>query len=242
MLMAMLHGLGIRKQPTPAEQTFNNPITNAHLAPLGKSYGSYVIDSLSAQSIVTTSNLPDVTGYLKNVKVDFLLERMNTANGDFVVAQAEPTFPSNLGAPIIDQQYLDGLKGRKFIAYLVSNVWTPWKEINSGSDFTAKFLVNSTPLDLYLDPITVREYFVELSPSSVLNLTVGAYSKFTKPISLDIAPVSNSYTVNWPAGVVWTNSTQTAPTNVPVGSRLHVQFYKDNTGQILGDATVYKVS
>lgn len=242
MLLSLLHGLGLRKQSTPPGQTFNVPIIDAHLAPLGKSYGTYVIDTLSAQAVITTKNLPDVTGYLKNTQADFLLERLETPNGDFIVAQAEPKFPGNLGSPIIDSQYLDALKGRKFIAYQnPDKSWTPWKEIGSGVDLTGKFTVTPTLVEIAFDPITIRDYFIEIEPGGQVDFLVGAYEKFTKPINIVLAPESATYQANWPASLIWTNDTQTAPANLAVGTRLHVELTKDNTGQILATDTVFKV-
>lgn len=241
MFLSLLHGLGIRKQPTPPGQTFNVPIIDAHLAPLGKSYGTYIIDSLSAPAVITTKNLPDVTGYLKNTQADFLLERLQTPNGDFIVAQADPKFPSNLGSPVIDQQYLEALRGRKFIAYQnADKSWTPWKEIGVGVSLTAKFQVTTTPVEITFDPNTIRDYFIEIAPGGVTDFVVGAPAKFVKPIDIVLAPESATYSVTWPVGLIWTNDAQTAPGNVPVGSRLHVELRTDNKGHILATDTVYK--
>jgi hypothetical protein len=242
MLTALLHGLGIRKQPTPPGQTFNVPIIDAHLAPLGKSYGTYIIDSLSTPAVITTKNLPDVTGYLKNTQADFLLERLQTPNGDFIVAQAEPKFPSHLGTPVIDPQYLDALRGRKFIAYQKADKsWTPWKEIGAGVNLTAKFQVTTTPVELTFDPCTIRDYFIEIEPGGIVDFVVGAEPKFTHPINIVLAPVSATYYATWPAGLIWTNDAQTPPANLAVGTRLHVELRSDNKGQIQATDTVYRV-
>lgn len=242
MFLAMLHGLGIRKQPTPPGQTFNVPIIDAHLAPLGKSYGSYIVDSLSTPAVITTKNLPDVTGYLKNTLVEFWIERLQTPSGDFIVARVDPKFPSHLGTPVIDPQYLDALRGRQYVTYQnTDGSWKPWKEQNSGVDFTAKFEVTPTPLELTIDPVTIRDYFVEVAPGGIVDLVVGAAEKFTHPVHVVIAPESSTYFVTWPAGLVWTNDTQTAPPNLAVGTRLHVELRKSPTGQILASPTVYKV-
>ncbi len=243
MFMAALHGLGIRRIPTPPEHTYNKPVIDAHLAPLGKSYGSYVIDSLSTIAVITTQNLPDLTGYLKNTQMDFLLERYETSNGDFIVAEARPKFPSNLGAPVIDPQYLDAVRGRKFIAYQnADKSWKPWREINSGVDLTAKFRVEGDPVEMVLDPVTIRSYFIEIAPGGIIDVVMGAYSKLTKPLSIDVAPEGASYSLNWPNNLVWTNDTQTAPTKPGVGQRLHVKIFTSETGDILAESHYYKVS
>ena len=93
MLLSILHGLGVRRNPMQATETYNRLIADAHSAPLGKSYGSYTLDTLSEQAIIKTINLPNLAGYLKQTQLDFLLERFNTVNGDFIIASVQPFFP-----------------------------------------------------------------------------------------------------------------------------------------------------
>ena len=96
-------------------------------------------------------------------------------------------------------------------------------------------------MEIAFDPITIRDYFIEIEPGGQVDFLVGAYEKFIKPINIVLAPESATYQANWPASLIWTNDTQTAPANLAVGTRLHVELTKDNTGQILATDTVFKV-
>jgi hypothetical protein len=45
MIASFIHGLKIIKPANPYNNDFSLLVTNAHLAPIGKSYGEYTLDS-----------------------------------------------------------------------------------------------------------------------------------------------------------------------------------------------------
>jgi hypothetical protein len=241
MLQAMLHGLGIRKIPDP-QHSFKQVTTDAFLAPLGKSYGSYTLDSNSLVALEVTENLPNLSGALKNVQLDFYLERYTTTNGDFIVATCDPSFPGNLGTPIVPLAYIDAIRGRKYITYYRNNVWTEWKEIGTASLVTYEAFIEDDPVTIVLDPQTVRNYLVHLEPGSVATFDIVNFDTSSYQIEIDINPTGASYTLNWPADLEWTNTTRTPPEAIQIDERLNVLIRKSSDGIILATYLIYKAS
>ena len=182
MFLSALHGLGMRRS-APAQTNYNTLVSDALLAPLGKSRGSYTLDVNSFKALEPTINLPDVSGYLKQTQVDWLLERNTTPNGDFITARAEPLFPANLGTPIINEAYLDGLMGRQYITMQRNGVWTPWHELYSTTINQGEFIFDTTdPALVTIDPLTLRSYDIEVSASPSLELTFSNLAHLQKTI------------------------------------------------------------
>ncbi len=244
MLLSMLHGLVARRAPVNSADTYKRLIANAYSAPLGKSYGHYTLDTLSEKTLEVTTNLPDVSGFLAQTQVNFLLERTTTERGDFIIATAQPFFPNNLGQPVISEHYINALRGRKFIAYQNGNTWTPWKEIGCTSRYVADFTAAaSATTELDIDPMTVREYFVRLEPLAIVNIEIGATAKFTHTVTIDFSPEAATQSLNWPAGrITWTSANELPPPAVDVGSRLQVVLKRSEDGLLLGSYDIYKAA
>ena len=243
MFLTLLHGLGIRKNQA-TNYSYSDLTANALTAPLGKSHGSYTLDTLSEKAIEITTNLPDVSGYLKQTQVDFIIERSKTQNVDFIIATAQPMFPANLGTPIIDKQYIESLWGKKFITYQnnVTNEWSQWKELNCDLSYLGIFdiLSNETKV-VSIDPVTLREYFINLNPNCILNIDVVNVAKFTKPIFIDLAPEGSVYSVNWiGAPLTWVNQTQSPPETVTPGLRVRIEINKSPDNLLLASYEIYK--
>ena len=241
MIASFIHGLKIIKPANPYNNDFSLLVTNAHLAPIGKSYGEYTLGSNSDIALEITTNLPDLSGgYLKQVKVTFLLERFTTTNGDFIIATAQPSFPSNLGQPIIKEQYLEALKGKKFISYNNAGVWSNWKELNSGIVKSVNFVVDSAAEVVNIDPTTINEYFLTLKTGSSVEFILHDSNFFSRNIVLDINPETSNYTLVWDPKIVWKN-TSTPPPSVDATSRISVIITITPDNEILGVWQIYSV-
>lgn len=242
MLLSMLHGLKLIKNPIPSQNDFSTLIANAFIAPVGKSYGSYTIDSNTNKTLVLTENLPDFSGgYLKKVQIDFLIDRCSTPNGDFVIATARPLFPSNLGTPIIDEQYLTAIKERKFITYQDGSGWTNWKELNSGIITRAFFTFdnNAVQEEVAIDPTTVTEYFLELKTNSNIKIKLYESNFFNKTIYIDINPETANYVIEWDNKLTWVGGTP--PQGVDATSRISITIQKNHDNEYLASFKVYQV-
>lgn len=241
MMASFIHGLKIIKPYNPYNNDFSLLVTNAHLAPIGKSHGEYTLDSNSDIALEITTNLPDLSGgYLKQVKVTFLLERFTTTNGDFIIATAQPTFPSNLGQPIIKEQYLEALKGKKFISYNNSGVWSNWKELNSGLIKSAAFTADAAAQTIDIDPTTINEYFITLQTSSSVDIVLHNSNFFNRNIVIDINPETANYTLTWDPKIIWKN-TATPPPGVDATSRISVILNVTPDNEVLGVWQIYSV-
>lgn len=237
----MLHGL-MPKRNNQSEDSYKALTVDAHAAEAGKSYGSYTLDVNSAKAITRTTNLPDLSNSsLKQVQVDFLLERYSATKGDFVIATANPFFPENLGTPIIDGQYVDALRGRQWISYQTEYAWTPWKETDTTKSFLANFTVpDNGEITLVIDPQTITEYFVQLGLASVVNIDMGFLTRYNKPIYIDLVPVTSSYVVNWPSELLWTNTERAgAPLAASPGTRIRIEIKRSQDGLMLARYELY---
>lgn len=241
MIASFIHGLRTIKPVNPSHSDFTLFVVNAYHSPIGKSYGKYTLDANTDKALELTINLPDLSGgYLKQVEVNFLLERCTTSNGDFIIATAAPLFPPNLGSPIISVQYLEALKEKKFISYNNNNVWTPWKELNSGLVKSAHFLIDGVTETINIDPTTINEYFLTLETGSSVDFVLHESNFFNRNIVLDINPETSNYTLTWDPKIVWKN-TGTPPPGVDSTFRISVTISKTPDNEYLGVWNTYSV-
>ena len=243
MLLSMLHGLFARRSSASINDFSIILATDVFEAPVGKSLGSYTLDANGTLVAVKTVNLPNFVGSaLKQVQLDFLLERFVTNQGDFIIATVQPFFPTNLGAPIISEHYVKSLKGRKFISYHQDALWTAWKELNCTVKYLADFASqDAVPMAVYIDPQTISEYFIKIGLGSTITLTIPDKSKFIKSVHIDLVPSGNSYAVVWPAGLTWSNVSGTPPSTLEVGSRIRVKLQLSFDNFLVASYTIYRV-
>lgn len=244
MLLSTLHGLLTNRQAVQNNDPYKTLISNVFSAPIGKSYGTYTLDVDGLAAFVKTINLPNFVGsFLKKVQLDFLVERFDTAQGDFIIATVQPKFPTNLGAPIISEHYVNSLKGRKFISYLVDGNWTAWKELNCIVKYLANFAsADAVPMTINIDPQTITEYFVNIGLGSTVTLVISDKSRIVKPVFVDLATSGSFLSVIWPEGVVWSNPDGSPPLMLGLGERVCVKFELSSENLLVASYDVYKVN
>ncbi len=241
MIASFIHGLKLIKPANNVNNEYNLFVANSHYTPIGKGYGEYTLDSNAAKALELTSNLPDLSGgYLRQIKAMLLLERFTTTNGDFIIATAQPSFPSNLGTPVIKEQYLEALCGKKFISYNNSGVWSNWKELNSGLIKSAAFTADATAQTIDIDPTTINEYFITLQTSSSVDIVLHNSNFFNRNIIIDINPETANYNLTWDPKIIWKN-TATPPTGVDATSRISVIINVTTDNEVLGVWQIYSV-
>lgn len=243
MLLPLLHGLKFKHNSVTSFFNFKTVVaTNAQTAPIGKSTGNYLLDGDAALASVTTENLPDLSGFLKKVRIDFDLERVTSERGDFIVATAHPSLPNNLGAPVISEVYLEALEGRKYICDNFSGIWSTWREIRSDNSVSLfKTADSAEPAVIGVDPVTLRNYYIELNPGADVTIELhNSDSPYFTEVNFDFNMVGSSYTLTWPAGIIWANETNSPPPDLAAGTRLNVTIKKTRDEKLYASFKDYK--
>ena len=234
MLISLFHGLSAKRNNPENLVSYGKLATDVRTAPIGKSSGSYVLDETSVKALETTLNLPDLSGFMKNVKFEFMLERLASSTGDFITATVHPSFPIDLGPAIIDEAYIEGIRYRKFITDNFDGPWTAWKEIGGVTKKSLVAVVDpATTKQVDIDPIAIRNYAIELNPGGTLDLKLfNKASPFFGQVNIDIQIVSSTYTINWPPEFKWVDVNGIAPPSLAAGSRLNVVVDRTEDGNI----------
>lgn len=240
MFFPLLHGLLNKKKKTMS----NNSISfteDAFNAPLGISCGSYSINSKGEIYAVFTKNLPDFEHTcLRDVILFFNLERFNTEQGDFIIANTHPSLNSNHFKDLTIIQNIEALKLRKFISYFKGNGWTEWRELNTTTKVLAEYIIEDfESVEVKIDPKTITEYFVKVNFDSVVNFILSDKKHFSKKVYIDLLPYNKAYTVNWSSDINWIDGK--APTNVDPGTRHKFELELSDKNEIIGSFKKYRV-